>query len=383
VPPGVTSIHVVAVGGRGGDGGYPTLHGAGGFGATASADLAVSPGQVLYVEVGGNGSAGGVPPSPGAQGPGGPGGFNGGGAGSASNNCCNNTQSGGAGGGGGASDIRTSPRSTADTLGSRLLIAGGGGGGAGGTNCPTCAPFAAGGSAEMDGAGYPSETGGGGATPTSPGAGGQNPSGANGQPGTLGIGGAGAYGLAAVALGSGGGGGGAFGGGGGSAGQGGGTLGSGGGGGSSAFAAAASSTSVATDATGVPSITITYTPATGGGGGGTTVSNNFAIKRATVSHKGKITIKISSPDAGGYVAKAKTKIKRANGKYRTISYGKGTASIGGSGDVKITINPTKAAIHALKRGIRLKVIVAVRFSPTGGSPKTESIKVIVKPKTKA
>jgi hypothetical protein len=57
VPPGVTSIHVVAVGGKGGDTG--TLHvELGGFGGTATADLAVSPGQVLYAEVGGNGTNG-------------------------------------------------------------------------------------------------------------------------------------------------------------------------------------------------------------------------------------------------------------------------------------------------------------------------------------
>src|SRR3954454_14260621 len=69
VPGGVTSLHVVAVGGRG--------FGAGGFGAQASADVAVTPGQTLYAEVGGNGGA----PVNGRPGPGGANGGGDGGSG--------------------------------------------------------------------------------------------------------------------------------------------------------------------------------------------------------------------------------------------------------------------------------------------------------------
>ena len=49
VPPGVTSVHIVAVGARPllGEGPDPRS----GFGATVTADVPVSPGQVLYVEV--------------------------------------------------------------------------------------------------------------------------------------------------------------------------------------------------------------------------------------------------------------------------------------------------------------------------------------------
>jgi hypothetical protein len=55
VPAGVTSLHMIAVGGKGGAGG--TSGGAGGFGGLVSADVPVTAGQVLYVEVGGKGSS--------------------------------------------------------------------------------------------------------------------------------------------------------------------------------------------------------------------------------------------------------------------------------------------------------------------------------------
>src|ERR1700733_11644405 len=52
VPPGVTSVQVLAVGGNGGPGNGEA---AGGSGATVTATLAVTPGQTLYAEVAGNG----------------------------------------------------------------------------------------------------------------------------------------------------------------------------------------------------------------------------------------------------------------------------------------------------------------------------------------
>jgi hypothetical protein len=178
VPDGVRRLHVELVGGRG--------FGPNAFGGKVAADLAVTPGQVLYVEVGGQGGAPGTSPilggtggtggsaggggtggtggaaggtggsggdggpAGGSGGDGGPaggmggtggaggdvgggaggggsaggaGGFNGGGAGSVGEML-------GGGGGGGASDIRTcsSSASGCDTLRSRLVVAGGGGG---------------------------------------------------------------------------------------------------------------------------------------------------------------------------------------------------------------------------------------------------------------
>src|SRR5690242_17739744 len=51
VPAGVTSVHLAATGGSGAAAGA-----VGGFGAVASGDLAVTPGQTLHAVVGGNGS---------------------------------------------------------------------------------------------------------------------------------------------------------------------------------------------------------------------------------------------------------------------------------------------------------------------------------------
>src|SRR4051812_37628472 len=101
VPAGVTALHVVAIGAQGGSG-----TGAGGLGHQVTGDVAVTPGQTVYVEVGGNGkNSGDAAPDHG--------GFNGGGN--------------GAGGGGGASDLRTLPRATAlTTTDSRLIVAAGG-----------------------------------------------------------------------------------------------------------------------------------------------------------------------------------------------------------------------------------------------------------------
>ena len=91
VPSGVTTISVVAVGAAGGSCGSGALSGAGGI---VSADIVVTPGQVLTIKVGGRGG-----------GPGGAGGANGGGTGGDV----------GAGGGGGT-DIRRGPGRRVTTI---------------------------------------------------------------------------------------------------------------------------------------------------------------------------------------------------------------------------------------------------------------------------
>jgi hypothetical protein len=105
VPPRVVAIRVLAVGGQGG---HATVGKApGGLGAQVSGELAVTPGETLYVEVAGDGAVNF-------------GGFGGGG------------ESGGdsreAGGGGGASDVRTSPLAVGLQPDDRLIVAAGGGG---------------------------------------------------------------------------------------------------------------------------------------------------------------------------------------------------------------------------------------------------------------
>lgn len=254
VPAGLTSIHVVAVGGVGGSNLVGTP---GGQGASVTGDLSVTGGSTLYAVVGKNGANGGGIGA-GSQAPGG---F-----------------------GGGASDVRTAQ----DDLSTRLLVASGGGG-AGGLGFSELPPSlhlldgspGAGGdaggtagqsSADTDGGGGAGAGGG----ATSGGAGGLGgntcidlvspPLCGNGGNGATGAAGAGGDGgdesflslgpddLTVAGGGGGGGGGGLFGGGGG--GGGGITTGGGGGGGGSNLVPLGGSQSL--DTTGVPMVQISY-----------------------------------------------------------------------------------------------------------------------------
>src|SRR5580700_9348992 len=112
VPPGVSQLAVALYGGVGGAsavgfGAEPGGGAPGGDGAEVAADLAVTPGQALGLDVGGAGQLGA-------------GGVNGGGA-----SAPPGAGGGGGGGGGGATDLLTAPS------GGTLLLEAGGGGGAG------------------------------------------------------------------------------------------------------------------------------------------------------------------------------------------------------------------------------------------------------------
>lgn len=267
VPAGVTSLDVVAVGAPGGVGGASTfpgaaLPGAGANGARVTGQIAVTPGQLLYVEVGGVGL-------PGASSimfaDGGAGGFNGGSNGGGGTMV---TESGG-GGGGGASDLRTCSAVAAEclngvtTLESRLLVAAGGAGGGGGHG------FGAGG--DGGGAALVGEDGADAApiVDGAPGFGGEaGTEVGGGSDGSVGIG-CGAFSSAkngrlgfggeggAQGSGGGGGGGGYYGGGGGGGGCGGTSAGAGGGGGGSSLGPAGASFSP--DQTGTPTVEIAPT----------------------------------------------------------------------------------------------------------------------------
>jgi hypothetical protein len=219
VPAGVFSVHVLAIGGRGGKAGE-----VGGVGAEVQGDLSVKPGEILYVEVGGSGGSGG---------PLSPGGFNGGGE--------------GAGGGGGASDVRTLPRSEGLFTDSRLLVAAGGGGS--GTSGSEGA--GAGGAAGEAGGSIPNNEGGGAGGSSSGGSGGSGGC-VPGASGELGLGGAG--GNCEESIAGGGGGGGYYGGGSGGAGF---SFGGGGGGGGSSLTPPGGSSALASFAA-APEIQITY-----------------------------------------------------------------------------------------------------------------------------
>jgi hypothetical protein len=299
VPAAVRSVQVTLVGGSGGAGGAGNsgFHALGGLGATALATLAVSPGQMLFVEVAGDGQASGA------------GGYGGGGS---------DVHSGETGGGGGgASDVRTcsataSPSSCAggSSLASRLLVAGGGGGGGRGGADSGDADIIKGGAGGAGGvpggAGAfdsRSDSGGEGGLPggvASPGAAGEH----SAEPATAGALGLGGSGGSSFAAGGGGGGGGVFGGGGGggglafaelvspfnvfnSAGGGGG----GGGSGVPAGAGAVSGFSLAPTALGAqPSATFSWTlpPPTPLTGTPTAVTSTSATLTGTVNPDGSV-----------------------------------------------------------------------------------------------
>ena len=234
VPAEVRSIHVAAAGGEGATG---SPWAAGGRGARVTTDIAVTPGETLYVEVGGAGSTGGQAA------------FGGGGAGGA------DTLGGQpGGGGGGATDIRRLPRSAAGSASTRLVVAAGGGGAGGG-------PFGGvGGSGDDDGDGCATcvtaqGDGGEAGTASAGGLGGDpHPSaGAAGDDGQLDAGGAGG------ARGGGGGGGGYYGGGGGGGGD---TTahdgGGGGGGGGASFVAGGGAATFGTTGAGPGVVTFSY-----------------------------------------------------------------------------------------------------------------------------
>ena len=264
VPAGVFGVDVTAVGGKGGAGATTGgTGGTGGFGAAVTAQFAVTPGQVLYVEVG---AIGGSAPSSSAAGAGG---FNGGGAGAADSGVA------ASGGGGGASDVRTCSRASLSCVpgtasDTRLLVAAGGGGGGAGADANGGSGGTAG---AAPGSGTPGMTlgpsgGGAGGGAGSVAAGGTGGAAGSTDAGTAaspgGDGSAGQGGSGSVASGNpqgpGGGGGGGFngGGGGGSGAEGGtGTVGGGGGGGAGASFAPMGAT-IATDSTGIPGIIIIY-----------------------------------------------------------------------------------------------------------------------------
>jgi hypothetical protein len=246
VPAGVTSLHVVAIGGKGGGGFAP-----GGPGARAEGNVTVTPGQTLYAEVGDNGA-----PATTTQNVDAAGGWYLAGDGGHYYDATYAASQGflpvSGGGGGGASGLKTCQitiRTCQVQLSSILLVAGGGGGagadskgGAGGT------PDGQSAVATTNGA--PGGTGG---TTSSEGVGG-----APSESFSRGYIWSGGWGFPGYAYGGGGGGGGYYGGGGGDGGyQGGGRQLAGGGGGGSSLGPAGTQYSLSTDA---PSLTISYTP---------------------------------------------------------------------------------------------------------------------------
>jgi hypothetical protein len=248
VPSGVTLVRITAVGAAGGGVSGCAVSPSGGRGDVVTADVPVTAGRTLFVEVGGVGMAGGC----GLASTTSVGGFNGGAAAGVSG------AHDPAGGGGGASDVRTVSAGAPDqqTFPSRLVVAGGGGGAA-----VAVGPAAGGDAGQAGWAVTGAGGGGGGVTGFSGGSGGVGGTGSC-TGGSAGLDGAfvggGRGGPSATASG-GGGGGGYYGGGGGSGDNSAGGCGGGGGGGGSNFVVT-SATNVSqtlASASTAPSVTIT------------------------------------------------------------------------------------------------------------------------------
>jgi hypothetical protein len=366
VPPGVTSVRVAAIGGRGGAGNLGAA--VGGFGALAQATLAVTPGQILYVEVGGNGAPAGV----------GTGGFNGGGSGGV-------TSSEG-GGGGGSSDVRGASRVAGTSLTVRMITAAGGGGAGGGTGAPADSNGGNAGAVPQAGESHAGASGGGPGSATAgggPGGGctGTEPTDFPALGGGLGVGGRGGGDLCLSSpQGGGGGGAGLYGGGGGGAS----TQGAGGGAGSSGFGPGATNTSLTTDQTGAPSISITYTPVAGGGGtiGPPAKPKLQRSKKVRVGKNRRFSFSFTAT-AGlkGSALERSTKSFRIRGKRRKLTLAKKSFTVPAGGKVKLRLRLSKSNFALLKRRGKLGSRIAITVSDGAGRKSSASASLtLVRPK---
>ena len=321
VPPDVSSVQVMAIGGSGATSGLIS----GGTAAQVSGDLPVMPGQVLYVEVPGNGQS--------AEN-GGAGGFNGGGAGGL-----------GGAGGGGASDVRMVSRSTGLSSDLRLIVAAGGGGAAEGAGGAADSAGTTGGADNEEGAAGTSSIGGGG---------GLGPCGGNGAAGQLSLGGNGGNGLTATG-GGGGGGGGYYGGGGGAGGC---MSGGGGGGGGSSLVPSGGSQIVA--AAGTPSqVQINYTPFSSG-----------KLKRNRRNGTATLSVNVPGPGTLALTGKGLVKQRPGDRALRTVA-----KAVSAPGTVKLTVRTKGKKNRNLNRTGKVSVKAKVTFTNTGGFQLTEAKRI--------
>jgi hypothetical protein len=116
-------------------------------------------------------------------------------------------------------------------------------------------------------------------------------------------------------------------------------------------------------------------------------SSAFTLSAAPkASSTGVITVVPQAPGAGTFsvvatfvestTAKAASAAKTV--KPKTISYGRSSATVKHAGSLALAIHPSKAAKSALKTHGRLRVTIAVTFTPTAGKPRTRSSSLTVK-----
>lgn len=385
VPAGVSSLSVTAIGAHGGQGyaGNGVVGGVGGAGAAVIANLPVTPGEVLYVEVGGIGASG-QPPGTDL------GGFNGGG-----NSEDAALSDGGGGGGGGASDVRLCSTSAvgcpggADSLSTRLIVAGGGGGG-GMDGQLTLGTGGAGGNGGADGQDGATDSSCADRGPGGRGKAGGNLSGgdggATGVGNTGGAGGSGTRGQGGAAHGGssgyttgGGGGGGTFGGGAGGSSNG---CGAGGGGGGSSLAPVGGSIAVAA-ATDPPRVVISYVsgaPGTNPPATDTTAPTlNSSTKSAKLSRTGAISFSITSNEnatgtAGGTVSvPTPARILRFHTQKLRL-----TAGVRKKVTLKLSKANARRVRNALKHKRKLTARITLALHDASGNKRTRKLSLKLK-----
>lgn len=96
-----------------------------------------------------------------------------------------------------------------------------------------------------------------------------------------------------------------------------------------------------------------------------TPSNVFRVRGTRLSGAGAVTVRLEAPGAGRFVATARG--------LRRVSVSKRT-----KGALSLKLEPTAATLRTLRREGRVRVRVTVRFTPTGGEPRTRTVTVTLK-----
>ncbi|HEV3320705.1 MAG TPA: hypothetical protein VG147_00765 [Solirubrobacteraceae bacterium] len=131
-------------------------------------------------------------------------------------------------------------------------------------------------------------------------------------------------------------------------------------------------------------------PGTGGGegtGGGVT-SGVFKIIRARVTSRGRIELRLEAPAAGSFDGSAVVPPTRtraggagrgvARGRSRrAIAYGRALTAVRAADTTTLVIEPSRAALRALRRAQRLRLEVSVTFTPRGGRPSSRGLTLTV------
>ena len=88
-------------------------------------------------------------------------------------------------------------------------------------------------------------------------------------------------------------------------------------------------------------------------------------------------ITVSAPDAG--VLKGTAILKAKSGKHRKMfTYGAGQVAAHGAGTMTLAIKITRKSGKELRKLGRATVWATITFTPTGGTPAHDTIKLVVK-----